>query len=325
MERYAATDFRQVGKSQIPNPKFGFTLVELLVVITIIGILIALLLPAVQAARAAARRVQCTNNLKQWGLAMQQYEAANGSFPYGSISDGQVAISGPDRKTFVVGLWPYIEQGNVWNLYDQKKPFWDAANYQARNVKVPLYYCPDDRAGHWMANQWPHARGNYVVNYGNANFRGTEPQYKTAPFGDCASGNGFARQAAHFSDGLSNTVLMSELLMPPRDTDYDLRSSIMNNTAGGCSFMTVNTPNSGVDRVGCYGPSSTTDPGPCVPYSSDRWTAEYDGFNSARSRHAGGVHAMLGDGSVRFVSDNVSLGVWQAYGTIRGGEPPGEL
>jgi len=110
----------------VPNPRHrfaAFTLVELLVVITIIGILISLLLPAVQSARSAARRMQCANNLKQWGLAMQQYHEAVGCFPFGSISDGYTNISGPDRKTFVVGLWPYIEQGNVWNLYDQKKPF----------------------------------------------------------------------------------------------------------------------------------------------------------------------------------------------------------
>jgi len=319
MERYTAADSRQIGKFQISNPKSGFTLVELLVVITIIGILIALLLPAVQAARAAARRVQCTNNLKQWGLAIQQYEAANCSFPYGSISDGHTAISGPDRKTFVVGLWPYIEQGNVWNLYDQEKPFWHSANEAARNVRVPLYYCPEDRAGHWTANQWRHARGNYVVNYGNANFLQTEPQYKAAPFGDCVSGKGHVRQAAHFSDGLSNTVLMSETVMAQNDSDYDVRGSIVNNTAGGCSFMTVNTPNSGIDYCICAAASSPTYPGPCVNFGV------WDGKNSARSLHAGGVHSMLGDGSVRFVSDSVSLEVWQAYGTIRGGEPPGEL
>ncbi len=301
------------------HPKSGFTLVELLVVIAIIGILISLLLPAVQAARAAARRLQCSNNLKQWGLAMHNYHTSIGSFPFGSISDGLTNIQGPDRKTFVIGLWPYIEQGAVWNLYDQKKPFWHADNEEARNVRVPLYYCPEDRAGHWTANQWRHARGNYVVNYGNADFLQSEPQYKAAPFGDFRDGRGTLTRDADFRDGLSNTVLMSEAVMAQNDDDYDVRGSILNNHAG-CSFMTVNTPNSGIDYCICAAASSPTYPGPCVNHG-----AQAGAKNSARSLHAGGVHALLGDGSVRFVSNNVALAIWQAYGTIRGGEVEGEL
>jgi len=297
----------------------AFTLVELLVVIAIIGILIALLLPAVQAARAAARRAQCSNNVKQWGLAMHMYHDTYRCFPIGSISDGGTGISGPDRKTFVVGLWPYIEQGTVWDLYDQQKPFWHDDNEEARNARVPLYYCPEDRAGHWTANRWRHARGNYVVNYGNANFYQTESQYKPAPFGDFRLGRGTLTRDADFRDGLTNTVLMSETVMAQNDTDYDVRGSIVNNTAGGPSFMTVNTPNSGIDYCICAAASSPTYPGPCVNVGGG------DGKNSARSLHTGGVHALLGDGSVRFVADNVTLDIWQAYGTIRGGETPGEL
>jgi len=289
------------------------------VVITIIGILISLLLPAVQSARSAARRMQCANNLKQWGLAMQQYHEAVGTFPFGSISDGYTNISGPDRKTFVVGLWPYIEQGNVWNLYDQKKPFWDPVNEQARNARVPLYYCPEDRAGHWTANQWRHARGNYVANYGNADFLQSEPQYKAAPFGDFRAGQGTLTCAANFRDGLSNTVLMSEVVMAQNDDDYDVRGSILNNHVG-CAFMTVNTPNSGIDYTICAAASSATYPGPCVNNSPQAGAKI-----AARSLHGSGVHAMLGDGSVRFVSDHVRLDVWQAYGTIHGSEVSREL
>lgn len=107
--------------------------------------------------------------------------------------------------------------------------------------------------------------------------------------------------------------------MPQSDTDYDVRGSIVNNTAGGPSFMTVNTPNSGIDYCICAAAGSPTYPGPCVN------TGGGDGKISARSLHAGGVHALLGDGSVRFVTDHVRLDIWQAYGTIRGGEVPGEL
>ena len=96
----------------------AFTLVELLVVIAIIGILIALLLPAVQAAREAGRRTQCVNHMKQWGLAMLMYHEKYERFPFGSISDGGTGIGGPDRKTFVVALWPYIEQKALHDRYD---------------------------------------------------------------------------------------------------------------------------------------------------------------------------------------------------------------
>jgi prepilin-type N-terminal cleavage/methylation domain-containing protein len=301
-------------------PFRGFTLVELLVVIAIIGILIALLLPAVQAARAAARRAQCQNNLKQWGLALHNYHQDCRTFPFGSISDGGTGINpSQDRRTFVVALWPYLEQRNVSALYDQKKPFWHPDNRQAVNARVAMYYCPEDRGGHWTANSYNHVRGNYVVNYGNANFYQTEPQYKAAPFGDFRNGQGTLTRDASFVDGLSNTVLMSETLMAQNDTDYDVRDSIVNNTACGPSFMTVNTPNSGVDYCVCAAASSATYPAPCVHNGSG------DGKNSARSRHVGGVHALLGDGSVRFVTDEVALAVWQAYGTVGGGEVEGEL
>jgi prepilin-type N-terminal cleavage/methylation domain-containing protein len=123
----------------------AFTLVELLVVIAIIGILIALLLPAVQAARESARRTQCTNNLKQWGLAMHNYHDSYNTLPYGTISDGKTATTGPDRKTFVIGSWPFLEGQTVANLYNRNVPFWDVKNRQAVTAQLPLYYCPTDR------------------------------------------------------------------------------------------------------------------------------------------------------------------------------------
>jgi prepilin-type N-terminal cleavage/methylation domain-containing protein len=298
----------------------GFTIIELLVVITIIGILVALLLPAVQAARASARRMQCQNNFKQWGLALQMYHQSQNTFPIGSISDGGGSVFPPDRKTFVVMLWPYIEEGTASKLYDQKKPFWHPDNAQAINARVPLYYCPDDRAGTWTANPYHHARGNYVVNYGNANFKQTDPGYLPSPFGDVVNGRGNVTQAAQFRDGLSNTVMMSETIMAQNDDDYDVRGSIVNNTAGGCSFMTFNTPNSGIDYCYCAAASSPTYPGPCVNVT----TADSDGKNSARSLHVGGVGVVLGDGSVRFVSDTIALNVWQALGSIHGGEVIGQ-
>ncbi|MCE9630134.1 MAG: DUF1559 domain-containing protein [Planctomycetia bacterium] len=304
------------------NRRTGFTLIELLVVIGIICVLVGLLMPAVQSARESSRRTQCLSTMRQWGLAMQQYETSNGRFPPGSISYGG-AQSDPtrDRRTFVVSLWPYIDAQNVLGQYDLQKPFWDPANQKAVDARVPMYYCPSDRAGAWRANIYWMARGNYVCNWGNANFLQSEPQYVKAPFSDYQSNNPTFSQiesrrepgnaAAAFRDGLSNTIFMSETVMAANDTDNDMRGFMLNNTAGGPTFMTKSTPNSGTDYCRCLGPQSATYPGPCVSWPIP------DGWNSARSLHPGGVSAVLGDGSTRFVTNEITLAVWQAYGTIR--------
>ena len=101
------------------SPAHGFTLIELLVVVTIVGILVALLLPAVQAAREAARRMQCANNLKQLGLALQNYHAAIGCFPPGTIWQG--GMYGVPRTNFHVHLFPYEDQGNLYNMLNFKR------------------------------------------------------------------------------------------------------------------------------------------------------------------------------------------------------------
>ena len=301
----------------------GFTLVEVLVVIAIVGLLVGLLLPAIMSARDASRRTHCLNTMRQWGMAMQQYEARNGRFPPGAISYGETGVDPLfDRRTFVISLWPFLDAQVVLGQYDLQKPFWDSANRAAVDARVPIYYCPADRAGAWRVNGYSYARGNYVCNWGNANFLQTEPQYKRAPFSNYRSSNPtFAEiasrrepgnAAAAFIDGLSNTIFMSETVMAPGDGDLDLRGSILNNQAGGPTFMTKSTPNSGTDYVQCV--SGRTFPGPCV------WTAPPDGWNSARSLHVGGVSVGLGDGATRFVSDSVSLAIWQRYGTIKESE-----
>ena len=131
------------GPSPIPS---GFTLIELLIVITIIGILISLLLPAVQAAREAARRMQCGNNLKQLGLAMQSYHAAVGCFPPGILE--------PARTNFHVHLLAYEDQSNMYNLLNFKQWLWwssDPGNIEACTIVIPGLLCPSDGLGGQMA------------------------------------------------------------------------------------------------------------------------------------------------------------------------------
>lgn len=302
----------------------GFTLVEILVVIGIVAVLVGLLLPAVQSARESARQLSCLNNMRQWGLAMQQYETSRRRFPPGAIGDASVS-GGHDRRTFVISLWPFLDAQTVLGKYDLMRPFWDPANREAIDARVPIYYCPSDRAGAWRANVYHHARGNYVCNWGNANFYQSEAGYKKAPFsahlvgtatfvGD-RLGRELGNDADAFRDGLTNTIFMSETVMAVNDDDNDVRGSIVNNTAAGPSFMTKSTPNSGTDQCICAGPMSATKPGPCVNVNPNS-----DGWNSARSLHPSGVSVGLGDGSTRFVSNAIAPAVWQQYGTIRESE-----
>lgn len=121
------------------SQRLGFTLVELLVVIAIIGVLVALLLPAVQAAREAARRNSCVNNLKQIGLAVQTYHDARGVFPEGRLDRRQEGASWAFR------LLPYLEQNNIYDAFDETVPVYDTANAQAMRTPVETFVCPSRR------------------------------------------------------------------------------------------------------------------------------------------------------------------------------------
>jgi prepilin-type N-terminal cleavage/methylation domain-containing protein len=134
------------NKSRSPKGSLvdtGFTLVELLVVIAIIGLLVALLLPAVQSSRESARRIQCANNLKQIGLGILQYQEANNYLPAGSTTDG-LAIGGPYRSTWTVDILPYLEQQAVYDLWDPKARFTSRFNQSLRETFIETYLCPSD-------------------------------------------------------------------------------------------------------------------------------------------------------------------------------------
>ena len=320
----------------------GFTLVEVLVVIAIIGMLVALLLPAVQAAREAARRMQCANNLKQLALAAHNYHATFSTLPYGCRSS-------PEKDTSAGGWWTndycwphflanYLEQ-TAWSAgFDFTTGLYTPINLRMRKVRVPVFSCPSAGApvmvhepvsdgNRTLFARW---RGNYVANWGNTgNAQRDQPGPPAVPFGGAPFTYGQTRQFAHFQDGTSNTLLLSETLHPS-GTDYQGPLGCIMNGEGGQAFDTWLTPNSSapdvVDRMCPYSPG---DGGTNCQVDGDGTVninihslsqLPLDQHNAARSAHPGGVNAALGDGSVRFIGQYIDLTTWRALSTTKGGE-----
>jgi prepilin-type N-terminal cleavage/methylation domain-containing protein/prepilin-type processing-associated H-X9-DG protein len=327
-----------------PQQRRGFTLIELLVVIAVIAILIGLLLPAVQKVRAASARVKCQNNLKQIGLALHNYEGAYGHLPsshwrrvwYVDPTNPQ----GHFRWSALAQLTPYLEQTAVYNALDLSVPLYGGGsgpgtppasevfpqNKPALAAVVPTFLCPIDQFRSVIPDRGP---SNYVACVGS-NFDG-----------DAAVGNGLFYQnskvrIAEVTDGTSNTVAFSESLLGPGGPDQsgatgDVRVVYKQlNLSGGLSVegcaasTTLKTDRGSLWADGAYNcglynhvltPNSPTMD--CVRHSNPAWKA-------ARSRHEGGVNALLGDGSVRFVRDSVDAATWAAVATRTGGEVVGD-
>ncbi len=304
----------------------AFTLIELLVVIAIIAVLIGLLLPAVQKVREAAARTQCQNNLKQWGLAMHNMHDATGALPEGNRSN--------PRRVWVVLVWPYVEQGALYTSFDQRVHFWQPPNTYENTINganartAPIYYCPSDRPGAlWKGDPYWRARGNYVVNWGNQMVPYNpadplqNPNLGIAPFGYIDHTNRDKPRTVKLTDmadGTSNTLLVSEIIMAAGDFDFDIRGDMMNDDRPCTMFMTINPPNSGTDvSPYCNQVTYPMNP-PCTN------TGSANSHKAARSKHAGGVNAAFGDGSIRFVTNSILPATWRAVGTMTGGETPAE-
>ena len=326
----------------------AFTLVELLVVITIIGILIALLLPAVQAAREAARRLQCSNNLKQVGLAVANYECQHKVLPSGEIvtpsPSAAPSIGWGLEHTALALVLPMMEQSNLHELYIFEKRALDPLNGPAVQTQIPSYQCPSDNAAGRQARSgygtyW--ARSNVVVSFGSQTMcknsvGSTPPKSIMGSGGDTNTDGPFrfdvSRMIGEVKDGTSNTALGSEVLAGQLEDftsggKWDARGVWAWPMMGSFAYTHLNTPNSSVGDT-MYVSSADTE---CIhepeegrPCSATSTTA-YDRFQAAaRSRHPGGVNVVFVDGHVTFVPDTVNMIVWWDIGNMDDGHGPSE-
>jgi len=300
----------------------GFTLVELLVVIAIIGVLVALLLPAVQQAREAARRMSCSNNLKQLALAFHNYHDTFQKFPMATncdINGGDPGYSEHRRVSFFHLIMPFIEQKNY---YDQIKPLIEADQIPSgwpvavRNVVFSEFNCPSDPQSPKTDKQGFH--GNYLVCNGSSH---------TGSGANVSNGMFYPRNDTTFSDitdGASNTAMLGEIRVQVDSIAasglgnvlcggaHDLRGRYHNPFHGNLYFTTLRSPNTPVGDVARY--CNGTAQVPC------RDCQNVDQETHVRSYHAGGAQIAIADGSVRFVSNTISQLVFQAMGTRGDGE-----
>ena len=313
---------------RIPRRR-AFTLVELLVVIAIIGVLVALLLPAVQAAREAARRMQCTNNLKQLGLALHNHHDAKLVFPAGARNTTTKSLTSTDwcttdsndkaREPWTVAILPYIEQGNLYSQFNLNAQFTSSSNVPgpAQNndlfkLNNRAYQCPSD----------PNAKpnNNYTSYFG---VQGGGPDGLKS----CAGASGqrlfYLNGILHFnsqntfgdiSDGTTNTFLVGETkycLSPTGRTDgiHTGWASGSKTDSNGSPYILAAARDQ-INSVVKHGGDSDT---------LNVMTKLFGSF------HVGGCHFTMGDGSVQFISDNINLDVYRSLAVRNDGLPLGGL
>ena len=306
----------------------AFTLIELLVVIAIIAVLIALLLPAVQQAREAARRTQCKNNLKQVGLALHNYHDAMKLFPPGLATcapgvgySGWISSAGLTGHSLFASILPYVDQAPLYNKLnwsvlgiDYDFTSGDATHAAAIRTVLPAYLCPSSTTDSIITyNLSVQGASNYV------GIAGTTPTATVATSGTFFSMSSVS--IAKLTDGTSNTIVVGEYSglakgspAPPAQTAtgaVDRRSGVA--WYGGYDDRSATTLMAAYKNVS-FGPNAYFNPDPYI----NIWA------QSLKSPHVGGVHVLMGDGAVRFISDNIYLTTLFNLSDIADGQVVGE-
>jgi prepilin-type N-terminal cleavage/methylation domain-containing protein/prepilin-type processing-associated H-X9-DG protein len=324
----------------------GFTLIELLVVIAIIAILIGLLLPAVQKVREAAARAKCQNNLKQFGLALHNYEGVYGSFPRGGMFGSPVG-SDPsfgwadgnwnvNRGSWLLFTLPYMEQGPLWNRINQTFDLYQVGYpgnvlaYLGISPRPGYLRCPSD------GTRLTENLCNYVMSLGpqcapgpcgydpfqqycNGNAFGwgypTSPDHGNSPYDSDIRGFGNRAGAkitiASITDGTSNTIAIGEVLMDQHDHFWDRSWGEYN---GGASHATTIIPIN-------YKVSSQWSDNWCSP--ADTFKGNWNVSWGFKSRHSSGANFVFGDGSVRLISQSIDHRTYQLIGCRNDGQTAG--
>jgi prepilin-type N-terminal cleavage/methylation domain-containing protein/prepilin-type processing-associated H-X9-DG protein len=317
----------------------GFTLVELLVVIAIIGVLVALLLPAVQSAREAARRAQCGNGIRQAVLAMHLHHDAKQYFP-------PARTSSPAQYGHVPHLLPYLEQSNVANIFDYNKPFSDAANQAAANTRLAIIRCPSNPETGLIKMRKSSSTGVSYGEYITASGTTTDPNDPTiftgwasdywvnhqidATFYVSPTGStekptpvlaGANPTMAQVTDGTSNTTLLLEhagldahyvgrTKLGPEDLTLD-QPGAWGTWVGWCAFKLQGYPN--------FGPSNPYPTNKSTPAGTD-CAVNCNNSQGLYGFHPGGAQVGMCDGSVRFVSTSIPVHVLLYMASRDGGE-----
>lgn len=321
------------------RPQAGFTIVEMLVSLSVIALLLSIILPALQSARESSRRTQCLNNLRQLGQACSARESATGKFP--SALNGQKDASGfGGRLSPHVALLPYLDQGPLYDRIDQTEdgagagddPPTSTKNPEALETTVPVFVCPSDRV--------PTGGNSYRVSIGTSpQMHETVPKNEDAALVGALAGQSGVRPQK-IRDGLSYTVFFSEKRVGDRKVDYYtpwrdyfLSGGTMTYPAdalrncqlpvgvspehvsfGGSTWLLAGYDSTWYNHI--------APPNASLPDCSDGRSSQgaVGGSFAARSEHPGGVNVVFGDGAARFVSETIDLKVWRALGTRDGGE-----
>ncbi|WP_417850732.1 DUF1559 domain-containing protein [Thalassoglobus sp.] len=319
----------------------GFTLIELLVVIAIIAILVALLLPAVQQAREAARRTQCKNNLKQMGLALHNYHDVYSTFPIGAQTPYY-------RANWRASILPYLDQAPLYNQLTQtpeptrgyasgngnSAAGWQVANQALNNQLIPAYKCPSSTTDSFNISTSPvtnNGKPSPDASLGNetamtmdyigisGSYSGVAPYNQncgTEIYGGYACNNGLMRVGAvsrmrDATDGSSNTMIIGEQSGLINNRDY--RANYYGGWAG---YSSINSWGTGVRTIR-YSPNPAI-----APPGGDQ---TYNSNGPLTSEHVGGVQIVMADGSVRFLSENLDITTLLALGSAKDGQVLGEF